>query len=122
MLNENPVNMFYDPVLDREMVKYGYIVLPFLDENDITSFKSLYKKWHPKSPDEFYKSYFDTRIEYKEEVEKSIISIFEQKMATIFKNYDAFGGLFVVKPPTDKGHLPPHQDWSFVNEKEKWRL
>jgi hypothetical protein len=122
MLNKNSVGLFFDSELDRKMVKDGYLILPFLNQEEVEFFKRLYKKWHPKDPDEFYKSYFDARIEYKKEVEDSITEIFDRKMKSVFKNYNAFGGLFVVKPPTEKGHLPPHQDWSFVDEKIDWSI
>lgn len=122
MLNTNPVNLFHNQAHDEEMLKKGYLVLPFLDEEDIQFFKSLYQKWHPENPKEFYKSYFDPRIEYKREVENAIIDIFEKKMQGVFRNYHAFGGMFVVKPPTEKGHIPPHQDWSFVDETKEWSI
>ncbi|MFT5779124.1 MAG: hypothetical protein ACI837_002081 [Crocinitomicaceae bacterium] len=122
MLNENPVNMFFDPAMDRRMVEDGYLVLPFLKDEEIESFKTLYTKWHPEHPKEFFKSYFDPRMDYKKEVEKSIIALFDDRMSDIFRNYNAFGGLFVVKPPNQEGHLPPHQDWSFVDEKINWTI
>jgi hypothetical protein len=122
MINTNPVNMFLDLNLDKKMVTDGYLVLPFLAEEEITFFKELYKKWHPTDPDAFYKSYFDPRLEYKRDVENAIIKIFNTKMKAVFTNYDSFGGLFVVKPPTEKGHLPPHQDWPFVDEKKHWSI
>lgn len=114
--------MFFDPEVDRKMVRDGFLVLPFLDKEEIASFRDLYKKWHPQDPTAFYKSYFDPRMEYKMEVENKIKTLFEQKMNSIFRDYNAFGGLFVVKPPTQEGHLPPHQDWSFVDERKDWSI
>lgn len=122
MLNENPVDVFLDPELDKKMVRDGFIVLPFIDKQEIETFQKLYTKWHPEHPTEFYKSYFDPRMEYKLEVENEIIRVFKEKMNTIFRDYNAFGGLFVVKPPTQEGHLPPHQDWSFVDERKDWSI
>ena len=122
MLNGNPVNMFFDPEMDKKMVRDGFLVLPFIDEKEIAQFRELYSKWHPEHPKAFYKSYFDPRMEYKLEVENKIIEVFEDKLKSIFRNYNAFGGLFVVKPPTQEGHLPPHQDWSFVDERKNWSI
>ncbi len=122
MLNNNPVNMFFDPEMDKRMVRDGFLVLSFLNREEIDTFRELYKKWHPEEPKAFYKSYFDPRMEYKLEVENKIKTIFAEKMNTIFRNYNAFGGLFVVKPPSQEGHLPPHQDWSFVDERKDWSI
>jgi hypothetical protein len=122
MLNTNLVNMFFDPEMDKKMVEDGYLVLPFLDKDSIVELREIYKKWHPEDPTAFYKSYFDPRMEYKLEVENKIKELFENKLSDVFRNYDAFGGLFVVKPPTQEGHLPPHQDWSFVDESVHWSI
>lgn len=122
MLNNNPVNMFFDPEMDKKMVRDGFLVLPFLNREEIDTFQELYKKWHPEEPKAFYKSYFDPRMEYKLEVENKIKMVFAEKMNSIFRNYNAFGGLFVVKPPSQEGHLPPHQDWSFVDERKDWSI
>lgn len=122
MLNDKPVGLFINPELDKKMVRDGFIVLPFIDKQEISAFKELYKKWHPEHPTAFYKSYFDPRMEYKLEVENEIIRVFQEKMNTIFCKYNAFGGLFVVKPPAQEGHLPPHQDWSFVDERNDWSI
>ncbi|MFT5860232.1 MAG: hypothetical protein ACI865_002340 [Flavobacteriaceae bacterium] len=122
MLNQNPVDMFIDPELDAKMVRDGFIVLPFINKQEIERFQEIYKKWHPEHPKAFYKSYFDPRMEYKLEVENEITRVFKEKFSTVFRDYNAFGGLFVVKPPTQEGHLPPHQDWSFVDERKDWSI
>lgn len=122
MLNESPVNIFFNPELDKKMVRDGFIILPFLGPNEITNFENLYNKWHCEQPTAFFKSYFDPRMDYKQEVENKIIQVFQEKMKTVFRDYNAFGGLFVVKPPSQEGHLPPHQDWSFVDERKHWSI
>lgn len=122
MLNKNPVNMLVDPAHDQQLLKEGYIVFPFLDKAEIIAFRELYKKWHPEHPKEFFKSYFDSRMDYKAEIEEKVLALFEKKMNNFFENYNAFGGMFVVKPATKEGHIPPHQDWSFVNEKKDWSI
>ncbi len=122
MLGTHETRMLKNDALDRQMVEDGYIVLPFLDKAEVQEFRTLYSKWHPNPPEAFYKSYFDPRIEYKEEVENMVIRCFEEKMGSYFYNYHAFGGLFVVKPPTQEGHLPIHQDWSFVDETKYWSI
>lgn len=100
----------------------GYFVIEVLSATEIESFISLYKKWHPQDPEEFYKSYFSPNQEYKREVEKKVKQAFHKVVSEKFVNCEAFGGMFVVKPQGEKGHFPPHQDWSFVDETEFWSL
>ena len=102
--------------------KNGYIALPMLNEEQVSQFRELYKKWHPIPPDTFYKSYFNNNAEYKQEVEKTIIRHCTSKLEDYFEDYDPFGAMFVVKPAGNKGHIPPHQDWGFVDETKHWSL
>ena len=111
-----------DPVKNEQLVTKGYVVLDMLDETGVQFFKDLYKKWHPISPKEFYKSYFSDNMEYKKEVEDTIIQYCYPKIEEQFLDFTAFGAMFVVKPQGDGGHIPPHQDWSFVDEKQHWSL
>lgn len=104
------------------LIKNGYCTAQILNEEEIDFFKSLYKKWHTASPDAFYKSYFSSNPEYVREVEEAIMQYCVPKIDKLFTNYEPFGGMFVVKPTGDKGHIPPHQDWSFVDEKIHWSL
>ena len=111
-------------VYNIELIKNGYLTLPVLNQTELSYFKQLYKKWHPNPPFEFYKSYFSDNIEYKTEVENAIISRCKDAISNHFIEdaYKLFGAMFVVKPPNDMGHIPPHQDWSFVDETQHWSL
>lgn len=105
-----------DIKMANQMEKNGFIVLPFLNKEEINKFKLLYKKHHSVDPEFFYKSYFSDNIEYKREVEREIISAFNKNLNDFFANHISFGGMFVVKPPLEKGHFTAHQDWSFTDE------
>jgi len=111
-----------DPELNRKLVVDGYVTMPILSDHEVEEFRQLYKKWHPKDPDAFYKSYFSDNREYKLEVEKRIIDSFKQALKNHFREYHAFGGMFVIKPKGETGQIPPHQDWSFVDETKHWSL
>lgn len=113
---EKNYRIIKDPELAEQMEKQGYIILPFLSSDEIEFFKNLYNKYHQEDPEHFYKSYFSSDLAYKLEVEKAIIDAFNRKLAPYFTNYFSFGGMFVAKPPLEKGHFTAHQDWSFVDE------
>lgn len=111
-----------DPVKDNYLIENGYVVLDMLNEEQVNFFKELYRKWHPTPPDSFYKSYFSNNLEYKKEVEEAIMQYCLPVINEQFYDFNAFGAMFVVKPKGDSGHIPPHQDWSFVDETQHWSL
>lgn len=105
------------------LCKNGFILLDCLRDDEIELLNTLYIKWHKSDkPIAFYKSYFSDNTAYKEEVEREIIKIIQPKINNYFMPSDLYGGMFVVKPHGENGHLPPHQDWSFVSEKINWSL
>lgn len=109
-------------VMDARLREHGYVVLPMLDAEEVAHFQRLYDKWHSEMPEGFYKSYFSTDAAYRNEVESEILRVFMPKLRAYFTDFKAFGGMFVIKPPGDPGHIPPHQDWSFVDETRHWSL
>jgi hypothetical protein len=111
-----------DPELNRKLVVDGYVKMQLLRASQVDEFRELYKKWHPTDPDVFYKSYFSNDRAYKLAVESKIISAFQSALEEHFLDYHAFGGMFVVKPKGENGQIPPHQDWSFVDETKYWSL
>lgn len=110
--------MLVDNKLANQMATLGYIKLPFLDHTEVAYFKQLYEDYHQGEPDGFYKSYFSSDLEYKLTAENAIKAAFEKKLNHLFKNHKVFGGMFVAKPPLEKGHFTAHQDWSFTDELE----
>jgi hypothetical protein len=105
-----------DPEMASQMEENGYITLPFLSPEEVEYFKNLYKNYHPEDPEFFYKSYFSSDLAYKEKVEKDIIEVFQKRLGDLFYDHRTFGGMFVAKPPLEKGHFTAHQDWSFTDE------
>jgi ectoine hydroxylase-related dioxygenase (phytanoyl-CoA dioxygenase family) len=117
-------NILKEENLNKLINENWYIVLPLLNEDELVYFRDLYKKWHPEPPTAFYKSYFSENMEYKQEVEQAIINKCNISINNHFieNNFELFGAMFVVKPPNDMGHIPPHQDWNFVDETIHWSL
>jgi len=107
---------------DARLREHGYVVLPMLDAEEVAHFQRLYDKWHGEMPERFYKSYFSPDSEYRKEVEAEVLRVFLPKLRQHFMDFKAFGGMFVIKPPGDPGHIPPHQDWSFVEETRHWSI
>lgn len=115
-------DILLNPTHDAQLKRNGFIVFDMLNADELQRLKSCYAKWHPEPPEEFYKSYFSPNKEYKEDVENLILELFTPKLKHYFSGYIPFGAMFVVKPQGERGHFPPHQDWSFVDERTNWSL
>jgi hypothetical protein len=112
-----------DPILNSELIQNGFIVLPMLEQEQIEYLKRLYHKWHKDSePMHFYKSYYSKDSEYKDEVEAITFEFLTPKLKEYFTSFDLMGGMFVIKPHGKEGHIPPHQDFSLVDESKYWSL
>lgn len=111
-----------DDAANEFLNREGYIVIPMLSAEEVKLLRDVYDKWHPEPPAEFYKSYFSPNEEYKYEVEELTQRLFKDKMARHFVNYITYGCMLVVKPSGPAGDFPPHQDWSFVDERQHWSL
>lgn len=114
--------ILHDPEKNEQLITKGHVVLDILSSAEVAYFSALYKKWHPVPPKEFYKSYFSSDMVYKKEVEDAIMNYCFPKIEKQFTDCNAFGAMFVVKPQGESGHIPPHQDWSFVDETKHWSL
>lgn len=114
--------IFKDLNLNDEINFLGYVKLPILNEDEINFLKKLYHKWHPESPQTYYRSFFSKNREYKNEVEKKILEIVAPKIEKYFRDYICTGGMYVVKPHSEEQTLGVHQDYSFVDEIKHWSL
>ncbi len=109
--------------LDNEYLnKNGFLVIDALTNEQLRKYRLMFNKWHNRSVGSFYKSYFSENMTYKTEIETEIIKDFSILIENKFEKPDLFGGMFVVKPSGEQGHLPPHQDWSFIDEQKHWSL
>ena len=115
-------NILKDEKSNTFLNKNGFIICDALTESQLRKYRVKFNKWHNKSVGSFYKSYFSDQANYKADIENEIIDDFNELVEKKFQNCQLFGGMYVVKPFGNEGHLPPHQDWSFVDEQKHWSL
>ncbi|MGE0636365.1 MAG: phytanoyl-CoA dioxygenase family protein [Bacteroidia bacterium] len=94
----------------------GYLKLPVLNEEEIQKLKDFY--FNAGLKDEMgYGFYVGMDSSDKKMVRKMVETIKEIAMPKIqlyLHNTQVFTASFVVKEANPKGVVPPHQDWSFV--------
>lgn len=98
--------------------KHGWLVVPMLDAAEVAALKAFYEQLPPTPLPEygFHVSMDKASEAYKSQVMAEIRRVLEPKLDSIFQNHKIFTASFVVKEHNPKGVVPPHQDWTFVDE------
>lgn len=110
--------LFRDTTHQAQFEKNGFIKINVLDENNIQELKDfLFNSGIKKETD--YGFYVGMDHENKELVKKMMQRV-EQvampKIAPYLNNYKLITASYVIKDPNTKGVVPPHQDWTFVED------
>lgn len=97
--------------------KQGFIVLPFLTEDEVVQLDKLFDALHPQlSEGGFFSGSYSSDIEYKKKASDEIVKVFSRAYSELFIDYTPFGGAFLYKVPGSNSELAAHQDWTIVDE------
>lgn len=102
-------------ILQRE----GFVRFPFINEikvNQLCELFGRYDKFH-NAEGKFYHSTFNVGIErLSVKIDSEIQEIIKDSMRECFINYEPIVANFLIKECVEHSELPPHQDWTFVDE------
>ena len=97
--------------------KQGFIVLNFLNEQELAELNQIFEELHPDlTKSGFYSGSYSTDKNYKKKASDEIVRVFSRSYEKYFKDYTPFGGAFLFKVPGENSHLSIHQDWTIVDE------
>ena len=97
--------------------KQGFIILPFLTEDEINTLSNYFDETHPNLIDNnFVSDSYSSDFNYKKKASDKIVDVFNRAYEKYFIDYTPFGGSFLYKTPGNKSALAAHQDWTIVNE------
>lgn len=110
--------IFKDPEHQSHFEKNGWLILPLLDEAEVKHLYDFYQALPSTDLPEygFHVSLDKASMEYKENVMKELRDVIGPKLEQFFTAYKVFTAAYVVKEHNPKGVVPPHQDWTFVDE------
>ncbi|OWY18224.1 hypothetical protein C7N43_26965 [Sphingobacteriales bacterium UPWRP_1] len=94
----------------------GYLLLPFLEPDEVAELHSLYSRFMPLTIEDLYASTLFNTAEVNREVNEAIRQILNPATARICEAGKLLGGSFLVKSPLHSTNLPLHQDWNIVDE------
>lgn len=97
--------------------RQGFIVLPFLTQNEVAELDAFFDELHPELHGSgFVSGSYSNDFDYKKRASDGIVKVFSRRYAEIFTNYAPFGGAFLYKVPGENSALAAHQDWTIVDE------
>lgn len=109
-----------DEQLDKKLLEEGYVVIPFLSADEVSSLVNFYYEYHAKEQDGIYATAHVSDISFRMKMNEEIKKVFARAIQQTFVNSNSLGGSFIAKGKGSKGTLQPHQDWNIVDE-EKFR-
>ena len=96
--------------------KNGYLLLPALNQDDISQLRDLYSELGIKDEKGygFHVAMDNTDKYLVQKMVTKITDVVLPKVQEYLHETQLFTASFVVKEPNPQGVVPPHQDWSFV--------
>jgi len=109
-------SIFKDDKLREQFVENGYVIIPFLNQENIDELLGLYKQLYPKGVKGFFTTTFANNVAHREQVNSAIRKVCMQHIEDVFKAYQLFFSSFIVKAPGEDSELIMHQDMTLVDE------
>jgi ectoine hydroxylase-related dioxygenase (phytanoyl-CoA dioxygenase family) len=114
--------LFKDAQLQAQFEKDGYAVIELLDPAQVDELKTFYRGLdnRPSSPSAFQVSLDNASPDFVRAVFDRLSGRVRGNVDRHFQDYKIFTASFVTKSSDRLGVVPPHQDWTFVDENEFW--
>lgn len=110
--------IFKDAALQAAFGRDGYVVVPFLTEEDVEALRALYFHYFPVSPEGFHSSSFLDDFAVKKEMSERAAAIIRPRAEAVFGHARVLGSAFLAKTAGRRSEMPVHQDWTIVDEDE----
>ena len=110
--------VFKDDTLQQEFDRNGYVLVPFLDADEVKSLKTIYNRLPPPTA-AMESSSYRKDIPNLAEIDQQARQVFHKPVERFFQDYRCLGTNFITKPPKqdpNDSKLALHQDWTLVDE------
>ncbi len=109
-------SILLDPLLDKQLLEIGYIVIPFLSTGEVSDLKTFYYQFNSKKLEGMSATADLPDIDTRMQMNNTIRGVFQRAIRETLVNANALGGSFIAKGKGHTGTLSPHQDWNIVDE------
>lgn len=114
--NTQTQKIFNDHALQKAFECNGYVVVPFLNSDEIKVLRDLFFETHDQIPDGFYSTSFSKDELVKQDLNAKIEAVFSNQVNEFFFEIKKLGACFLNKQPGLNNQMPIHQDWTVVDE------
>ena len=113
-------NIFKNRELQNKFDKDGFVVLPMLDAKEVELLLNYYSNqdFDNKIEAGFHISLDNQNQDLVKEVGSKIKEVLVPKTADLLDDCKVFTASYVIKEPGLQNIVPPHQDWTFVDENQ----
>lgn len=111
-------NIFQDKKWQEQFEQKGFVKIPLLDQAEIEVLRQYYtnQDFDNRIEAGFHISLDNQNEELVKEVGAKIKEVLAPKATELFDDCKIFTASFVIKEPGLQNIVPPHQDWTFVDE------
>jgi hypothetical protein len=108
--------IFDQPGLNESLTENGFVVIPFLNEDEVETLLDIFNTEKPNPPAGFYATTHDADAGFKTRMSDTIKNQIARAVSEQLNQVSLLGGAFISKSPGKKSTLPLHQDWNIVDE------
>ena len=111
-----------DKALDDELKRKGFVVVPFLDEEQVDEVRALHDRLFPDIPSDLYSTVFCENPDLRRQVVTGIREIIGERFRMLLPGHSNCFSLFVTKRANSSsaGRMPMHHDaWMIDHRVER---
>ncbi len=110
--------LFLDTEIQAKFDSDGFVKIPLLNANEVEDLKNYYlaQKHDHIGEYGFHVSLDNDNEDYIKGVFEKLFGVLVPKLNPILTNYKPFTASYVIKEAGLQNIVPPHQDWTFVDE------
>ncbi|MCB1041121.1 MAG: phytanoyl-CoA dioxygenase family protein, partial [Acidimicrobiales bacterium] len=94
----------------------GYVVLRATAKAAVRPLRRLHHRLVGSAPDSFHSTLYTADRDLKQEVDRQIFEVMEPIIGTFLVDHQPLLANYVTKGRDPEATMPPHQDWTFVDE------
>lgn len=111
--------IFLDDYQEDLFRQQGYIIQPFLAEEEVEELTNYYyANQHQEADSEFHATMGVDDAHYREQIDNKIKAVSKSKTAKYLSSYRILFSNFIIKESGNDSDVGVHQDWSYMNDTE----
>ena len=118
-------SIFKDIDLKEKFEENGFLIIPFLNKEEVQELKDFYnsltEEGH-KNEYGFHLTLDNPNQDFVKGVIRKIRKALNPALSNLFQDFQVIGESFLVKEPGAANFIPPHQDWTFVDEQKYYSI